>query len=85
MLVCFRVGCDGEGRRDNFSAWQTGAFVAHVAELYHAILGASISAECVVVIAWLINDDTITAFVLTLIFLVKDEAGINEFACHALV
>jgi hypothetical protein len=85
VLVSFRVSCDGESRWDNFFAWQTGGFIAHEAELNHAILGASISIERVAIIARLANDDTITAFVLTFILLVKDEAGINEFAFHALV
>jgi len=85
VLVSFRVSCDGESRWDNFFAWLTGGFIAHEAKLDHAILGASISIERVAVIAWLTNDDTITAFVLAFILLVEDEAGINEFAFHALV
>lgn len=85
MLVSFRVSCDGESRWDNFFAWQTGGLVAHEAELNHAILGASISIERVAIITRLANDYTITAFVLAFILLVKDEAGINEFAFHALV
>lgn len=85
MLISFRCCSDLERGRYDLFAREPRSFVTYKAKFDVATLAAPITTLRVVIIASLINDNSISTFVLALIFFVENETWVELFTRDAIV